>query len=386
MTVSGWSAFVTRGLAGRDTALDALRGFFILGMIFVNHSPANAPVLAPFVHSPWHGWTFADTIFPGFLFCVGVAIRFAMVDGAGMALRPSVRVWTRMLRRFALLFTLSFLLENFPYYEPGKLVFSGTLALIAWCYLLVGAMHLLVGWRTQVAAACALLGIQWAAYTLLPVPGAGAGVLTPESNPARFVDLAVLAPLLGAGHVPYERADDLILLSTLGAIATTLLGLLAGHWMRTPRPRREQVLGLAIAGFAGVAAGTIWNQALPINKPLWTGSYVLFMAGISAFLLGRLYWITDIKNRPEWVRLFQIAGVNALVFYVFAQGLQRVLVYGRVPEAGGGTVRLREWIYREWFAGWSVPELGSFVYALIFLAISYGVVFVLYRKRLFFKL
>ncbi|HET9253440.1 MAG TPA: hypothetical protein VFP58_15105 [Candidatus Eisenbacteria bacterium] len=384
MTARGRSAFWTRDLAGRDIALDALRGLFVLGMIFVNHSPVNAPVFPPFVHAPWHGWTFADTIFPGFLFCVGISIRLAMVDGMGRPLRPTGGVWIRVLRRFALLLVLSFLLENFPYYELEKLRFAGTLALIAWCYLLASVLHLLLGWRAQLAAVVGALGLQWAAYTLLPVPGAG--VLSPESNPARFVDLALLSPLLGVGHLPNDRVDDLILLPTLGAIATTLIGLLVGHWVRSARARRVHVRGLAIAGFALVALGVVWNMALPINKPLWTGSYVALMAGISMLLLALLYWITDLTGRVKWVRPLQVAGVNALFFYVFAQSLQRILVYGRLPEAGGGTVRLREWIYREWFAGWSVPEVGSLVYALVFLAIGYAAVLVLYRKRLFFKL
>ncbi len=132
--------------------------------------------------------------------------------------------------------------------------------------------------------------------------------------------------------------------------------------------------------------GSAWGAALPINKQLWTATYVVFMAGISMQLLAGLQWLGQLEGPSAWLKPLQIAGVNALFFYVFAQCLQRVLVYGRLHTGDGGTVRLRILIYDRFFAGWAAPEMGSLVYVLVFLAICYALVVVLYRKRVFIKL
>ena len=154
----------------------------ILGMILVNHPPPDAPTFAPLTHAAWHGWSLADTIFPGFLFTVGVSIRLAMVDVHGVPVAPTNAVYAKVLRRFALLLILNFLLLNFPYYDLGRLQFTGTLARIGWCYLIVAIVHLHICWRMQLVLLCIALVGQWVAYALIPVPGFGTGNLTPQAN------------------------------------------------------------------------------------------------------------------------------------------------------------------------------------------------------------
>ena len=379
------SHFVSRDLSARNLALDGLRGLMILGMILVNHPPPDVPVFAPLAHAAWHGWSMADTIFPGFLFTVGVSIRLAMGDVQGNKRpAPTGADYLKVLRRFALLLLLNFLLLNFPYYELGRLTFTGTLARIGWCYLIVAVIHLHSGWRVQLALLCIALVGQWAAYASIQVPVFGSGNLTPQGNAGVYIDKLILTPLFGPSRPDADGYSTL--LPTLGAVATTLIGLLAGHWLCTQRALSEKVNGLLVVGLALALLGSAWDAVLPVNKPLWSASYVMLMAGISLLLLAALYWVGEINGRGSWLTPLKIAGVNALFFYVFAQSIQRLLVYGRWPTGDGGSVRLRKLIYEQYFSHSPVAEVGSLCYALVFLAICYGGVFVLYRKRLFIKL
>jgi predicted acyltransferase len=378
------SHFVSRSLASRNLALDGLRGLMILGMILVNHSPSGAPAFAPLTHAAWHGWSLADTIFPGFLFTVGVSIRLAMVGVDGKRLVPTGTLYLKVLRRVALLLLLNFLLLNFPYYELGKLYFTGTLARIGWCYLIIAMVHLNSGWRAQLALLCFALASQWASYALIPVPGVGGGSLTPQANAGLYLDQLILTPLFGISGPDADGYSTL--LPTLGAVTTTLIGLLTGHWLCAQRALNEKVNGMLVAGLALTILGLVGDAALPVNKPLWTATYTVLMAGISLLILAAFYWIGEIQPFGAWLTPLKIAGVNALFFFVFAQSIQRLLVYGRLPTDGGNSVRLGKLIHEEYFSGWPVAEVGSLCYSLIFLAICYGVVFALYRRRLFIRL
>ncbi len=356
--------FISRSLAQRDFALDVLRGLLIGGMILVNHPPPNVPVYSPFVHAVWHGWTLADTIFPGFLFAVGVSIRLSMTDAQGQSLAPNGAVYHKLMRRFGLLLAINFLLMNFPYYFAGTLHFTGTLALIAWCYLFAALTHLHCAWRTQLTLVIVALLMQWAAFAMLPVPEIGTSVLTSDGNAGTYIDRLVFTSLFGL-----NRGDerDVVILPMLGAVATTLISVLAGHWLRSAR-------------------------ALPVNKQLWTASYVVLMAGIAMQLLAAISWMTEHCGYRAWAVPLQIAGVSALFYYVFAQSLQRVLVYGRLPTADGGlptadgVIRLRHLVYERFFAPWISGELGALAFVLVFTSICYAAVLVLYRNRLFIKL
>ncbi len=372
--------FVSRTLQNRDFALDALRGLMIAGMILVNHPPPGVPVYGPLTHAEWHGWTLADTIFPGFLFVVGVSIRLAMANPQGRPLAPDATVYGKLLRRFILLWALNFLLVNFPYYFSGTIHFTGTLALIAWSYLVAALIYLHTTWRTQLTLVIITLLGQWAAFALIPVPGFGANVMTPDGNAARYLDRIAFPP--GSLH---GDGMDIVLLPTLGAITTTLIGVLAGHWLKSARALPDRIAGLFAVGLALIMVGNVWNELLPVNKPLWTASYLLLMAGIAMQLLAGIAWLTEHCGYRAWAVPLRIAGVNALFYYVFAQSLQRVLTYGRVTTQEG-VIRLRYLAYERLFAPWISGERGALVFALVFSSICFAVVFVLYRKRLFIKL
>jgi predicted acyltransferase len=381
------SVFLSRDLAGRDIALDAFRGLMILGMILVNHPPPGGVIYAPLAHAAWNGWTLADTIFPGFLFAVGVSISLSIRPDA-MRASTGARLG-RVVRRFALLMALNLLLINFPYYFGVQLRLNGTLALIAWCYLAAASLQILTSVRTQIAAMLGLLAAQWALLAWLPLPGAEAGTMTPDVNAARVLDDHVFSVVLGpawTGHGAETIALPSFGLPALGAIASTLLGVLAGRWMRHVPRLTEALCGLFVVSFALTAAAMAWGEVLPVNKTLWTGSYVLLMGAIAMQLYAIGVWLVRQVGVRTWAVPLQIAGSNALFFYVLAQAVQRVLVYGRIRAADGSVTSFRQVVYDAFASTTLAGPFGSLVYSMLFLLACYAVVWMLFQRRIFLKL
>jgi predicted acyltransferase len=377
--------FISRDLSRRDFALDVFRGLLIFGMILVNHPPPGVPVYAQLTHAAWNGWTFADTIFPGFLFAVGVSVHFSVSATAATGVDYRFGAYSKITRRFLLLMVINYLLVNFPYYfvGPPYPYFAGTLALIAWCYLAAALVRLHCGWRLQVATVVLSLALQWALLALLPVPGHGAGLITPDANAASYIDRLLIVPVFGESRfVDFS----IVILPTIGAIATTLLGVLAGRWIRGSGTPFRRVGGLFAGGVCLCLLASVWNPLLPVNKPLWTGSFVALMSGISAQTLAIIMWVTEQRGYRRWARPLVVGGVNALFFYVFAQGLQRVLVFGRVQNAEGTKTRLRTFIYNDYFAPWVNGEAGALAYTLAFMAVCYLMALLLYRRHILVKI
>jgi predicted acyltransferase len=379
------ATFVSRSLAGRDVALDVFRGLAIIGMILVNHAPPGETMYAPFVHAEWNGWSLADTIFPAFLFAVGVSIAWVL-PGRDRPSSSAVGAWTywRIIRRAALLIILSVLLVNFPYYEWAKLRVAGVLAHIGWCYLIVSIIHINLRWRGQLAVTLLIMLAQWLVLTQLHVPGFGSGVLTPEGNASRYIDQAVLGP--NAFMFDMGEKSPYGLLVIFSSLSTTLIGVLAGHWLRSDRPQFEKVLGLFASGCTLFVLANAWDAVLPINKLMWTSSFVALTAGISLVVLGMTYWALALDPSARWAWPLKVAGVNALAFYIFAQLLQRVLVYGRLRLGGDTPVRLRVLIYERLFTPWISGQLGALIYTVTFLLVCFCAMVLLYRRRIFVRL
>jgi len=373
-------SFVSRNLGHRDHVVDAVRGLAIVGMVLVNGAPPTDAVYPPLVHAPWHGWTLADTIFPLFLFIVGISITFS--------LRPADagrdwRTYWRILRRTVVLIAISVVLVNFPYYELHKLLWTGVLTHIALCYLAAALLYLHTNWRTQVAWIAGIWLVHWALLCLLPVPGFGAGDLTSTGNASRYLDQLLLGP---HSRSYYDEIEPSGVLTVLSSIGTTLIGVLAGVWLQRKIDLAARIAALFTAGFALLVLGEAWSLVLPINKALWTGSYAALSAGISLQILAAGYWIMELRGSRSWTKPLQVAGVNALTLYVLSQGIQRILVYVRVPGAGGTPVRLRYAIYEGCFSRWLPGEPGALVYALVLLLVCFFVLAMLYRRRIFIKL
>ncbi|HEX6751556.1 MAG TPA: heparan-alpha-glucosaminide N-acetyltransferase domain-containing protein [Longimicrobium sp.] len=370
---------------GRLRALDVFRGITIAGMLLVNNPGSWDHVYAPLEHAEWNGWTPTDTIFPFFLFIVGVAMTFSF--GAQMA-RGQKRgaIFVKAVRRSAILFGLGLLLAAFPYYnlDVGHLRIMGVLQRIALCFLAASAVYLFVPRRGRPWVAAALLLGYWAAMTLVPVPGHGAGdLVTKDGSLAAYVDRMVL----GTNHLwaAAKTWDPEGLLSTVPAIVTVLLGIFAGEWLRSARPPAERATGLFFAGNALMAAGLVWNPVFHINKNLWTSSYVLFMGGMAMVGLAMCWWLVDVKGVRRWIRPFTVYGMNAIAAFFLSGVFARLLNLVTVPGGPAGTQPVKGWIYANAFEAWLPPLNASLAFAVTFVLVWWGIMEVFYRRKIFIR-
>jgi len=368
-----------KGVA-RLLSLDALRGITVAAMVLVNNPGTWRAVYPPLRHADWHGWTPTDLVFPFFLFIVGVSIPLSLSRRAGEGReRP---VLARVLRRSAVIFLLGIVLNGFPWFDWATLRIPGVLQRIALCYLAAALVYLATGWRGQAWAAAGLLLGYWALMTLVPVPGYGAGDLGKAGSLAAYIDRT----LLGSAHL-WQQAkvyDPEGLLSTLPAIATTLLGVLAGGWVAAGRSPKAVAAGLAVAGLAAAVLGAGWGLWFPINKALWTSSYALFTAGLAAVTLSGCYWLVAARGFRRWAWPFAWFGVNALALFFLSTLAAKVLLLVRVgPEA----TRLHAWLFERLFVTWAASLNASLAsvslaWALAYVLIWWGAMWLMFRLGL----
>lgn len=367
----------------RLLSLDVFRGITIAGMLLVNNPGSWSHVYDPLEHAKWHGWTPTDLIFPFFLFIVGVAMTFSFAVQERKGASRGEMMW-KVAKRSAVLVLLGLVLAAFPFYglDLATLRIPGVLQRIGAAFLLAAAVVLFTRPRAQAAVAALLLMGYWAAMKLVPVPGHSAGSLEPDSNLAAYVDRAVL----GTAHLwkSSKTWDPEGLLSTLPAVATVLLGVFAGRWLRSDRSPGRRTAGMLAAGVAGVLLGLAWDQAFPINKNLWTSSYVVFTAGMALLVLAACYWLVDVKGRRRWAFPFVVLGVNAIAAFFLSGIMARLLTL--VKWAGpAGDVTLKGWLYDHAFASWLAPLNASLAFALCFVLFWVGVTWVMYRRQVFIK-
>ncbi|MGI8782661.1 MAG: acyltransferase family protein [Acidobacteriota bacterium] len=367
----------TAAARARLDSLDVFRGLTIASMILVNNPGNWNTVYGPLRHAPWDGCTPTDLIFPFFLFIAGVAIPFSMraPDAAGRA-----ALVARIFRRSLIIFAFGMLLALFPFFKFATVRIPGVLQRIAVCYLVAALIFLFTDRRGQLAAIAALLLGYWALMTLAPVPGYGAGVLTPEGNLAAYIDNALMH-----SHLYRPTWDPEGILSTLPAIASVLLGVLAGQWLRSGRRSRQLLIGLSGAGAALVLAGWLWGRVFPINKALWSSSYTLYTAGLAALGLAVCLWIVDLRGWKQWALPFTIFGRNSILVYVLAGLIARGLVSFKVTASEGPPVFVKTYLYETFFAPLASPINASLLYALCFVVILFVPMAILYAKGIFLK-
>jgi len=340
--------------ATRLVSLDAFRGLTIAAMVVVNNPGTWSAVYRPLRHAEWHGLTPTDVIFPFFLFIVGVAISLSK-PGPG-----------RVLRRAAVIFALGLLLNFVANPDLATTRIPGVLQRIAVCYAAAALLCRSTSWRTQALVMAALLLGYWAALTLVSVPGFGRGVLTPEGNLAAWIDRAVLGPHVLKVSRVYDPEG---ILSTLPAIATTLIGVLTGQWIESGRTPRAIYTGLIWTGMLGIALGAVWSLAFPLNKSLWTSSYVLVTAGLALLVFGACYQAMDVHGWRAWATPFVVLGVNALALYFLSSLAAIALV-----QTGA-----KRWIFEHAFAPSAAPIDASLAYASAFLLVWWCALWGLYR-------
>jgi predicted acyltransferase len=367
----------------RFVSLDVFRGLTIAGMILVNNPGSWSYVYPPLEHAKWNGWTPTDLIFPFFLFIVGVSITLSM--GKRVASDTERKgIYLRILRRTLILFALGVFLNGFPYFELSSIRIPGVLQRIALCYFFSAILFLKTSFRTQVVITFALLVGYWLIMTLVPVPGHGAGVLDKEGNLAAYVDNFLLRGHLWQQSLTWDPEG---LLSTIPAVATTMLGVLTGQWLRSSRDPRQKTYGLLAGALIGIILGLIMNVFFPINKSLWTSSYVLLTAGLAMLFLALCYRLVDQKGYKKIAMPFVVFGVNAIAIYVLAAIVAVLIDVFHVGAANpnGERASIKDYIYEHLFASWAGPFNGSLLFALFFVLLMFVAAWILYRKRIFIK-
>jgi predicted acyltransferase len=367
------------GAAGRIRSLDVFRGVTIAGMILVNNPGAWDAIYSPLEHAEWDGLTPTDLVFPFFLFVVGVSITLALARRAegGGGRRD---LYVKIVRRTLIIFALGLALTAFPYNDPAGFRIPGVLQRIAVCYFFAAVIFLNTRWRAQAALAAALLLLYWAAMKLIPVPGFGAGDLSMEGNLAAYVDRGVFGR-----HTWKPQYDPEGLLSTIPAVATTLCGVLTGQLLRSRRAPLEKVAAMFAAGAGCVVVGWAWSYWFPVNKALWTSSYVVLTAGMALQLLASCYWLVDIKGQRAWAKPFLAFGTNALAVYFLSEMTVRVAALVKFARPDGGRTDVLGLIYEKLFASWAAPVNASLMFAVCTVLVWLGVMSILYRKRIFIR-
>ena len=360
----------------RLVSLDVFRGITIAGMVLVNNPGSWEHIYWPLEHAQWHGWTPTDLVFPFFLFIVGVAIplAFARRIEIGGGKRD---LYLKIIKRTLIILAIGLFLNGLPYFGLAEYRIPGVLQRIAVCYFFASIIFLNTKVRTQIAITIGLLIGYWLLVRLVPAPGFPAGDLTKEGSLPSFVDRVVFGKHVWAQARVYDPEG---LLSTIPSIATTLIGVLTGTWLRTEKTRYEKAAGMFVVGAVCVAVGWAWNSFFPINKALWTSSYVLFTGGLALQFVSICYWLIDIKGYRRWAKPFEVFGLNAIALYVVADVIAILLGTVRV-----GNATLGGWIYDHIFASWASPVNASLAFAIGFVLVCLALMWILYHRKIFLK-
>jgi predicted acyltransferase len=398
-----------RPVRERLLSLDVFRGMTIAGMLLVNDPGSWSAIYPPLEHATWNGWTPTDLIFPFFLFIVGITThlsleaRRARGDDEGALIR-------QIIRRGLLIFLAGFLVNGFPYFTWGAVDgianptfvervvdrlyhwrIMGVLQRIGLAYMFAALLSFKTTLKQQVIILTTLLFGYWFAMTLVPVPPngfLGIDVLgnAPETLAAYFDRLLLDWGKYG-NHlwVSSRTWDPEGPFSTIPAIGTAMLGIICGRWIGSPRPLSERLAGMFAVGSIAMMAGLMWHWSFPINKSLWTSSYVVFSAGLAALALATVMWIVDFHKIRRFTSPFVVYGVNPIVAFVGSAVMARCIYSIFKVTYEGHRISLQEGIYRTLFASWLSPINASLAFALAFVAFWYLILALLHRRGIILK-
>lgn len=392
----------------RLKSLDVFRGIAIASMILVNNPGSWKQVYPALEHAEWHGCTPTDLVFPFFLFIVGCAMSFSLSKytqtttktqteaskirdvqeqkKTGKTPLTSSNIYWRIARRAAILFILGLLLNtssialdvllnSAPIENFGKIRIMGVLQRIGLAYLISAIAILNLSPRNQKLLAIALLLGYWSALTVVPVGGYSASELTPEGNLGGYIDRLIL----GSQHLykggPFDPEG---LFSTLPAVVTVLTGYFTGEWLRVQQIKTRTSINLAICGLCCVVIGSLWGFIFPINKQLWTSSYVIFTAGWALLLLAVCYETIEVRDW-KWGRPFEIMGLNAIFLFVASGIVARILLKTHIGR-GESAPSTYTWIYENWFLPWAGPLNGSLAFAVTAVLFWWLILYGMYRR------
>ena len=390
----------------RLLSLDVFRGITIAGMLLVNDPGTWGAIFPPLEHAEWNGWTPTDLIFPFFLFIVGITTHLSLSARRARGDDDSALV-KQILRRGIIIYLLGFAMAMFPFYQWGtiqslpnatawdRIIYRiehvrllGVLPRIAIVYICAGLLTLKTNLKQQIVIIATLLFGYWFAMTLIPVPGeheiGGLLLHTHDRNLAAYLDRLILGTNhTWTGSVTFDPEGPF---STLPAIATAMLGVIAGTWIaRKDKPLLDRISGLFAAGSLAMVLGLMWNWSFPINKNLWTSSYVMFTAGMAAVTLATIMWIVDNYNVKWWTKPFVVYGVNPIVAFVGSGVMARLIYTLWHVTYEGKSVALQDAIYQTVFLTWLPPRVASLGFAIAYVLLWYGILLVLYRRKIILK-
>ena len=362
-------------MQNRLLSLDVFRGLTVAAMILVNNPGDWGHVYAPLLHAHWNGCTPTDLVFPFFLFIVGVSIAFAMGKNPPMVLKIA--------RRSATLFGLGLFLSLYPKFNFETVRIPGVLQRIAIVYFVCSLLYIKTTRKTQIGLLALVLLAYYVLMTFVPVPGVGYANLEPETNLGAWVDRTIL----GTNHL-WKAAkvwDPEGIFSTIPAVGTGLLGVLTGQWLRTDKPVAERIAWLFAAGNGLVVAGLIADLFFPINKSLWTSSYVLYAGGWAMVGLALCYWLIDVQGYRKWTTPVVAFGVNAITVFFLSGIIPRTLALIKI-DTPDGSISSQLWMQKNLIGVWFVNEYNaSLAGALTFLTIWFVILYVMYKKGIIIK-
>lgn len=363
----------------RLLSIDVFRGLTVAVMILVNCIDTSQahPWL---VHSAWNGCTLADLVFPFFIFIVGVSAVFSItaLKAKGYDQRA---ILVKIIKRTIFLFGVGFLINAYPNHLDFQNVrFLGVLQRIAICYGLTSILFLTTSIRTQIYAMITLLVGYWLAMMLIPVPGFGAYDLSAKGNLAAFID-RILIP---ANHLYQRDFDPEGLFSTLPALATALMGNLLGVWLLKIKQQKNILTGVTLTGFVLMGCGWLWGLTFPINKTIWSSSYVLWTGGIALLTYAFCYWLIEMRAWRAWSKAFELFGINAMSAFVLHVLFLKTQAKISVHLLDGTSISLNQLLTRQFFPHASLQQATLF-YALCSVLFWLITVVLIQRGQRYFK-
>ena len=372
----------------RLLSLDVFRGLTVAAMILVNNPGSWAHIYAPLRHAEWHGCTPTDLIFPFFLFIVGVSISYALGSKKGH-MSHSKLIFTA-LKRALILFGLGLFLNLFPkvFTDPMEAFqtvrIPGVLQRIAVVFFITAVIFIKTSPKTQLRILIGILLAYWAMMTLIPVPGVGFANLEKETNLGAWLDRT----LLTEAHLwrSAKTWDPEGIFSTLPAIGTGIFGLLIGTWLkRKDKEESVKISWMFSIGILAVILGLIWDLCFPINKALWTSSFVLYAGGLASIGLALCYWLIDVQGFKKGTTPFVVYGINAITVFFLSGLIPRILTMIKVNMPDGTVLTSREWLYESFYSPYFSPINASLAGAVTFILIWLGILWWMYSRKIIIK-
>lgn len=365
----------------RLKALDVFRGITIAGMVLVNNPGTWSSVYPPLEHSQWNGCTPTDLIFPFFLFIVGVSITFSLSKRKERGDSHKSLI-LQIVKRGLILFALGIFLNGFPEFNLSTLRIPGVLQRIAIVYVVASFLYLKLNFKGQLIFSLAVLIFYWGIMTLIPVPGHGQANLEPGTNLSAWLDRFVLGNHIWSQSKTWDPEG---ILSTLPSIVTAFIGVFTGQLLKNEVSKESKALLMYVAGTFLILGGYLLDFYFPINKNLWSSSYVLYTGGLALLFLSTCYWLLDIKNIVKWSKPFEVFGLNAIALYFLSQ-LTAIFLYIITFQSGGETVTLQDYLFNNLFFTWLGPLNASLLWAVFYVLFFLGIMWIFYKKKIFIKI